>query len=210
MEIQCRICFDSNRPETMKSPCLCRGTSAYIHDSCLQLYFEHFPDRRCRVCRFVMEPGPPPPIVIDTMLLGMLMMWLVGLLMLTPIRDPLKLLYFGMLCSVLGFSYLQNSIRGWMCVGLVLLSFVFTFLTPTMAVQSIALLGVVWTVGLFAYYVPPDVMLMIMCILLSVSYSVLTLIFFALKQDPLMTAFFLPIMVVMWVCVLHARPPVRV
>jgi len=208
MEIQCRICLDSNNPETMRTPCLCRGTSAHIHESCLQRYFEYFPDRRCRVCQVVMAE-PPSSMMIDIVLLGMLMVWLVGLLLLTPITDPLKVMYFVMLCSVLGFSYLQESIRGWMCLGLLFLSAVLTFLTPTIAVQFIAVIGVIWTIGLLLIYVPPDIMLLIMCILLSVAYSVLTLMFFALKQDPLMTAFFMPVMVVMWICVLHARPPVR-
>jgi hypothetical protein len=155
--------------------------------------------------------GPPPsPIAIDIVFLGMLMTWLIGLLFLTPVTDPLKILYFVMLCSVLGFSYIQNSLRGWMCASLLLLSVVFTFLTPMLAVQCIAFLGVLWTIGLMMYCIPPDIMLLIMGILLSVSYSVITLMFFALKQDALLTAFFMPILVVMWICVLHARPPVRV
>lgn len=50
--MQCRICFEEGGE--FLSPCDCRGTSAYIHPDCLDRYFEHYPDRICRVCRSIM------------------------------------------------------------------------------------------------------------------------------------------------------------
>lgn len=48
--MECRICLDSDQPETMLSPCQCRGTAAYVHQRCLERYFQFYPDGICRVC----------------------------------------------------------------------------------------------------------------------------------------------------------------
>lgn len=68
----CRICFDNtssinnlNYPDTLISPCLCKGTSKWIHRSCLDQwrktgncqYFYH-----CDICKFKYQfeyIGPP-------------------------------------------------------------------------------------------------------------------------------------------------------
>jgi hypothetical protein len=47
-------------PETFVSPCQCRGTSAYIHAECLDMYFTYYPDRVCRVCMTQMEGSADP------------------------------------------------------------------------------------------------------------------------------------------------------
>lgn len=39
----------------MIAPCLCRGTSQFTHEACLQRYFVYYPDRICRVCNAHME-----------------------------------------------------------------------------------------------------------------------------------------------------------
>ena len=38
--MECRICLDNDNPEDMISPCLCRGTSKYVHRECLNNWFE--------------------------------------------------------------------------------------------------------------------------------------------------------------------------
>ena len=50
--MECRICLESDDPETMIQPCQCRGTSAYVHQRCLERYFHFYPDGICRVCMF--------------------------------------------------------------------------------------------------------------------------------------------------------------
>ena len=50
MDRSCRICFSSDDPESLVSPCECRGSSGFIHEECLNRYIEHFPDGVCRVC----------------------------------------------------------------------------------------------------------------------------------------------------------------
>jgi hypothetical protein len=50
--MECRICLEDDSPETMIQPCQCRGTSAYVHQRCLERYFHFYPDGICRVCMF--------------------------------------------------------------------------------------------------------------------------------------------------------------
>lgn len=47
--MQCRICFEDGGDGV--TPCQCRGTSAFIHTSCLDKYIRYYPDRICRVCK---------------------------------------------------------------------------------------------------------------------------------------------------------------
>lgn len=49
----CRICLE-NIPENLISPCNCKGTSAYIHESCLKkwimLNYKSNSDLKCEIC----------------------------------------------------------------------------------------------------------------------------------------------------------------
>jgi hypothetical protein len=48
--MECRICFEEDDVTKFLSPCQCRGTSSFIHPSCLDRYIQYYPDRICRVC----------------------------------------------------------------------------------------------------------------------------------------------------------------
>jgi len=54
--MECRICFDSANSEDMISPCLCRGSSKYVHRECLNFWFKlsENPHARsnCQECQF--------------------------------------------------------------------------------------------------------------------------------------------------------------
>ena len=47
--MECRICYSSNNYFYNKliSPCKCKGSMAYIHESCL---YNYFPDKYCTIC----------------------------------------------------------------------------------------------------------------------------------------------------------------
>lgn len=62
MDRNCRICFSTENSESMVSPCECRGSSAFIHEECLNEYLEHFPDGICRVCLVKMRVQVNPEI----------------------------------------------------------------------------------------------------------------------------------------------------
>lgn len=49
--MQCRICLEDDRVDTMVAPCECTGTSKYIHLHCLKEYTRFYPTRICMVCK---------------------------------------------------------------------------------------------------------------------------------------------------------------
>ena len=55
-ERQCRICFDTNDPESLIAPCMCSGTQRWIHRACLNEWRaqERVPRAftHCPTCRF--------------------------------------------------------------------------------------------------------------------------------------------------------------
>jgi hypothetical protein len=54
--IQCRICLEENNQDDMISPCLCRGTSKYVHRECLNKWIESKVNQeasiKCQECHF--------------------------------------------------------------------------------------------------------------------------------------------------------------
>ncbi|CAF1091709.1 unnamed protein product [Adineta steineri] len=54
--MQCRICLDTDNPNDLISPCLCSGSSEYIHRECLNRWRSENADGRafnyCNVCQF--------------------------------------------------------------------------------------------------------------------------------------------------------------
>lgn len=208
MERQCRICLDTENPESMITPCMCRGTSAYIHEECFRRYIEYYPDRICRVCHYRV-PGEMVVFHADTVVFLCMAIWMVMLLFLSPVAEHYKVLYFLMLIGVLGFANLTHAFRGAFGICVTVLSFLFTFLDPLIAVQAVAFFGLLGIIGVMFLYIPPEVMLMFVTILLVGSYSIIIVSFFALKQDVYLTAFMVPFMLILWACVIQARPPLR-
>ena len=54
----CRICLESDNPEDLFSPCLCDGTSKYVHRNCLNQWrilhdinSDNF--KKCELCQTV-------------------------------------------------------------------------------------------------------------------------------------------------------------
>lgn len=191
----------------MISPCMCRGTSAYIHEACFQQYLDYFPDRVCRVCNYRV-PGFRD-ISADTFVFLAMAVWMVMLLLLSSVAEHYKVLYLFMLFGVLVVSTLTNAFRGVFGVAITAISFLFTFLDPIVAVELVFIIGLFGIFGVMFLYIPADVMLMFMTILLVGSYSIFILSFFALRQDTYLTAFMVPMILILWACVIRARPPLR-
>jgi len=134
---------------------------------------------------------------------------MVVLLMLSSVAEHYKVLYFFMLLGVLAFSNITNAFRGVFGVCVTVISFLFTFLEPVLAVEITAFFGLIGIIGVMFLYIPPEIMLMFATILLVGSYSIIIVSFFALKQDSYLTAFIVPFMLILWACVIRARPPLR-
>lgn len=208
MERQCRICLDTEDPETMIAPCMCRGTSAYIHEACFQRYLDHYPDRVCRVCHYRV-PGPPLAFSVDVIVFFCMMAWMITLLFMSPVAEHFKVLYFFMLIGIAIFSVVTDAFRGVFGICVTVISFLFTFLDPMLAVQCILFFGLIGIIGALFLYISPEVMLMFVTILLVGAYSIIILSFFALKQDAYLTAFMVPFILILWACVIRARPPLH-
>ncbi len=207
MERQCRICLDTENPETMITPCMCRGTSAYIHEACFQQYLEYYPDRVCRVCHYRV-PGEQS-LTVDSVVFLMMAIWMAALLMMSSVAEHFKVMYLFMMAGLMFFVNLADAFRGIFGISLLCISFLFTFLNPVTAVQCVLFFGLIAIIGVMFLYIPPEVMLMFVAILLMGAYSILIVSFFALKQDMFLTAFIVPFMGLVWACVIRARPPLR-
>ena len=65
---QCRICLDNDHPDDIISPCLCNGSSAYVHIKCLNNWRAQNANGRgfkyCTVCQFeyIIEPVTHDPV----------------------------------------------------------------------------------------------------------------------------------------------------
>ncbi len=207
MERQCRICLDTENPETMITPCMCCGTSAYIHEACFQQYLEYYPDRVCRVCHYRV-PGEQS-LTVDSVVFLMMAIWMAALLMMSSVAEHFKVMYLFMMAGLMFFVNLADAFRGIFGISLLCISFLFTFLNPVTAVQCVLFFGLIAIIGVMFLYIPPEVMLMFVAILLMGAYSILIVSFFALKQDMFLTAFIVPFMGLVWACVIRARPPLR-
>jgi hypothetical protein len=186
---------------------MCSGTSAYIHEACFQRYLEYYPDRVCRVCHYYVPDEMRIPS--DAFVFVAMSCWLVILLLMSSVAEHYKVMYFLMLIGVLIFTSLTHSFKSSFGLSITIISIVFTFLQPMIAVQVIALFGLVAIIGVMFIYIPPEIMLLFMTILLLGSYSILVISFFALKQDIYLTAFMIPFIALLWACVIRARPPLR-
>jgi hypothetical protein len=53
---QCRICLDNDHPDELISPCLCNGSSAYVHRKCLNDWRSENANgkgfKSCDICQF--------------------------------------------------------------------------------------------------------------------------------------------------------------
>lgn len=54
----CKFCWETGDPDTMLSPCACKGTMKYVHDSCLRLWVNTSNSNLCDIC-FASLPVPP-------------------------------------------------------------------------------------------------------------------------------------------------------
>ncbi len=50
---QCRFCLADEKPYNLISPCICKGSLQYVHESCLQEWYKVEPERglSCSVCK---------------------------------------------------------------------------------------------------------------------------------------------------------------
>lgn len=60
VSIVCRICFDDNKEEPIITPCLCKGSVAFVHTSCLEKWLAESNTSSCELCHHVYETEKVP------------------------------------------------------------------------------------------------------------------------------------------------------
>lgn len=190
----------------MIAPCLCRGTSQFTHESCLQRYFIYYPDRVCRVCNAHMEYVS----LSDRMLPCLFVPLLTTLVMLTDTSPAAK---FALLLGGLGLSAIfavhpifqkDLAIGSLVVGGLLMISRADMHLTLWMLGGMSVLL---WF-RTALHYIPGHVVLLFLVCSFVVLY--LTLFTMAMIQylDALGTALFAVQIFLYWQSILHLRPAV--
>lgn len=124
MNPMCRICFGEQSPETLIMPCRCRGTSAFVHQACIQTYLHHYPDGICRVCRSRIDIPDPYAFAILAPLGALSYFWFI--LQASSAPFPIKIWLFVAFVIALTWCAILRLIRGWTLVGMMLVSMLIT------------------------------------------------------------------------------------
>lgn len=67
----CYICYESERgDDPLKSPCRCKGSIKYVHESCLGDWLRIHNDNRCRHCHYEYQTEADTPKTDDSRLPG--------------------------------------------------------------------------------------------------------------------------------------------
>lgn len=203
MNRQCRICLDINDPRSMLAPCNCRGTSEFIHRSCLKEYIRHFPDGVCRVCRKRM-------IVINEYEIALqivLFFWLSLLICFANIPFHTKLFYTAMLMVMFFYTTTKQVIDLFMFLIIFGVSYGMVVIQPEDRVKFIIVVSAVSTLVTIFLYIPPQYILLLAVIGMCALYGVILTIFLATTTDSFMTSYFIGFLAILWNVFIHARPP---
>lgn len=205
MSKQCRICFSSDDPNTLISPCDCRGTSAYIHIACLEEYFRHYPDRICRVCH---EPMIYTTSFDKTMGI-LLFIWLSIMLIISNSLLLQKLFFFMMFIGILSFSTIRKFITAPVSILIISSSMILVTSSTKYIFSSLFLIGGILSLSTMIMFIPFQYIAIMITNLIIASYCILIIIFFAERNDIFITSCFLALIVFIWALIVHQRSHVR-
>lgn len=188
----------------MIAPCLCRGTSQFTHEACLQRYFMYYPDRVCRVCNAHMEYVS----LSERMLPCLFVPILTSLVMMTNTTPATKVM---LLLGGLGLSAIfathpifQKEIAiGSVLVGGVLMLCRSDFQLTLWLIAALSIL--MWMRTVLQYISSTVFLFFLIC-----SFVVLYLALFTMAMvqylDALGTAIFAVQVFLYWQSILHLRP----
>jgi hypothetical protein len=59
-QYQCRFCLENDEKQNLLNPCLCKGSSKYVHNQCLVNWYIHDPTKgvKCGVCTYMYTMKP--------------------------------------------------------------------------------------------------------------------------------------------------------
>jgi hypothetical protein len=185
--MQCRICLEDGTPRTLSSPCHCRGTSKFIHRTCLDQYIQYYPDRICRVCL-----SPLSPVIRlreGALALGILLV-LGGLILLSEMRTLGKIVLGGSVLGVVITCCMYSLINSISLMGLSTLIILFLpHHNPVAVTVWIMGFGSVAIVTTLARRIPAIIILKIILAVAISAYGVFVLVLASLMMDsPAFTA----------------------
>ena len=202
--MQCRYCFGEDETDTMVSACLCRGTSQYTHEACLQRYITYNPDRICRVCNARMEYVSPHERVLPCLFVPIL----AGFVMTSSAGFAAKmLLMIGLLGLSSLFAVYPVFTKGTAVASLLIGSLILCIHRDTqVTLVLLGILGIVALLRTLFHYVDAALLLLVAVCTFAISYTV----FFAMAMSVHLDAIAHSILVIqlflLWNSVLHLRP----
>lgn len=202
--MQCRICFEDGDTITLVTPCQCRGSSAYIHQACLDRYIQYYPDRICRVCR---GRFPITETASEVGLCWILFTCLIVALLVSQVAIPVKVFLFGLgffICAYLLHRRLLDS------TPVTFIAILAILILPgghsmalTMLFITFGVLAVVYTI---ARQIPAILLLSVVVTLMLAGYAAfLTMFAYHALDSPAFTVY-LSILYLLWYAWVHDLP----
>ena len=204
--MQCRICFEDGDATTLVTPCRCRGSSAYIHETCLDQYIQYYPDRICRVCH---EQFPPSESPVDVILCWSLFLFLTAVLFFSQAAVGLKLFLLGtsaLICIYLLHRHLLRSTP--IVFVLIVALLILPGGHPLASSMWYTVIGLIVLIYTLARQLPAIVLLGIVVTLMLAGYVVfLTMFAYHSLDSPAFTVY-LSILYLLWYAWIHDQQPI--
>jgi hypothetical protein len=205
---QCRICLESNNPDTLISPCACRGTAMYIHTRCLEDHLRYYPDGLCTVCRQPMTYTTPKEYIA----FGFMFLCVFGLLVISNMDFLAKLFTLVIFASILVGLLLRHCIL--QEFGLVLITCIVALLGATTRDQRLFMtFSVIMiffaTFATLIHYIPQTYVMMFLAILFLGLYVLVFMAAVSVAVDVYGTSVILTTILLFWYTWIRLHPPLR-
>jgi len=202
--MQCRICFEDGDANTLVTPCRCSGSSAYIHQACLDRYIQYYPDRICRVCR---DEFPVSESPVDVGLCWILTVCMISALTISQVRLMVKLFLFGIGICVCAYLLSRRLISS---TPLVFISILALLILPgghSMAMTMwLIILGVFVVLYTLGRQLPALLLLSVLVTLILAGYvTFLTMFAYHSLDSPAFTVY-LSVVYLLWYAWIHNHP----
>jgi len=202
--MQCRYCFGDEEPETMITPCLCRGTSQFTHELCLQRYFIYYPDHVCRVCNVRMEYASTFERVLPCLFVPLL----AGFVMTSSSTPAAKLM---LMMGLLGLSCLFVT-RAVFTKGAAVASLLIGSLMlcihrdPQVTFWAVAAFGLLALLQTLFHFVDPTLLLVIMTCVFAIGYATFFVMAMIFHLDSIAMSILIMEVFLVWHSYLQLRP----
>lgn len=205
---QCRICLDSNNPDTLISPCACRGTAMYIHIRCLEDHIRYYPDGLCTVCRHPMKYTTRQ----EYFAFAGMFLCMFGLLVISNMELLTKLFALVTFTAVLVGLLLRHLIL--QEVSLVVATVVATICGAIATDARVYMMFVVMMIALATFatlvrYIPHEYVMLFVAIVFLGLYVGVFMAAVSLAADIYGTSVILTTLLMFWYAWIRAHPPLR-